>query len=89
MLPNKKPNFYVLNSFSSNKEILSFLIASGGKVSEAGWINVLDDQFFGTPLVLAYWIKSKSNGLPMSEKILSTISNEHQRLHNSFHPSSK
>jgi hypothetical protein len=89
MLSDKKPNFYVLNSFSSNKEILSFLIESGGQVTEAGWINVMDDQFFGTPLVLAYWIQSKSNGLPMSEKILSIISNEQKRLHNSFHPRSK
>jgi hypothetical protein len=72
-----------------NEETLSFLIDSGANITEAGWMQILDDQFFGTPLVLAHWIKNKSDGLLMSDKILKIISNNHQSYCNNFHPRSK
>jgi hypothetical protein len=52
-------------------------------------MKILDDQFFGTPLALAYWIQNKSNGHPMSDKILDIISNAHQKHCINFQPSSK
>jgi hypothetical protein len=80
----------VLIFFSrSNESILSFLIESGAKVSEAGWMQITDDQLFGTPLVLAHWLHIKPKGHLISEKILKTISNEHQRLYSNFPPKSK
>jgi hypothetical protein len=72
-----------------NEETLSFLIDSGANITEAGWMQILDDQFFGTPLVLAHWIQNKPNGHLISDKILAIISNEHQRLYSNFHPRSK
>jgi hypothetical protein len=72
-----------------NEEIISLLIEIGAKVSEGGWMQILDDQFFGTPLVLAHWIQNKSNGHPMSEKILKIISKGHQQHCDNVHPKSK
>jgi hypothetical protein len=72
-----------------NEEIISLLIEIGAKVSEAGWMQILGDQFFGTPLALAHWIQNKSNCHPMSEKILKIISKEHQQHCDNVHPKSK
>jgi hypothetical protein len=41
-------------------------------------MTILDDQLFGTPLVLAHWLHNMSNGLPIAEKILNIVWNEHQ-----------
>jgi hypothetical protein len=78
---------YTSSYFStSNEEILSLLIESGAKASDAGWMQIMDDQIFGTPLVLAHWIKNKYNGHPMAENILNLISKENQRHCNNVHP---
>jgi hypothetical protein len=69
---------FLFNFSEGHEEILSLLLESGAKVSEAGWMTILDDQFFGTPLVLAHWLHNMSNGLPIAEKILNIVWKEHQ-----------
>jgi hypothetical protein len=52
-------------------------------------MTILDDQFFGTPLLLAHWLHNMSNGLPIAEKILNIVWNEHQKQLNESDAMSK
>jgi hypothetical protein len=67
--------------FRKNNEddVLIFLLQSGADIFQTGWMKIEEEFFFGSPLLLALWMRKKLNESEDSRKIFDLIWKEYER----------